>query len=126
MSRYRSISAFGSMYSEEDFEKYLGRLNALTSEYTPWQHTKARKEHEDEFGDIIKEGEIYFKRSYGGGYDAVLKLSRRSMEILIDCVFNDNFFLESIADKIKEARWERLKNEHARYSPLSKLFGETS
>jgi hypothetical protein len=120
------MSIYGSIYSEEDFKKYLGRLNALTSEYTPWQDTKARKEHQDEFGDIIKEGDIYYKRSYGPSYSDVLKLSRRSIEIVIYCLFNGNFSLENIADKIKEARWERLKNAHARYSPVSQLLEETN
>ena len=44
------------IYSQEELNKKINLLNALTNEYVQWQYTGARKNHEDLFGDDIENG----------------------------------------------------------------------
>jgi hypothetical protein len=96
------------IYTDEQFEKYLKRLNALGNPYSNWSYIQARKVHVDELGDQILNGEIYFKRSYGVAYNDVFKLSRRSMDKVLFLLFNGNFYLQTIADQFIMKEFEKL------------------
>lgn len=97
------------IYSEEEFSLYLRRLNGLFPSLQNWQSSKARKEHEDFFGEIIKRGEIYYKRSNGAGWDNEIKLSEKSMENIIYLIFDGNFPLQKLADEVIENRFDEMK-----------------
>ena len=97
------------IYKEEELEKKVKLLNALINQYSPWQETVARKEHEDLFGVAIKKDEMYFKRTLGGTYDDVIKMSRQSMDKFVYCLFNANASLEALAEKLETIRMEDLR-----------------
>ena len=86
------------IYSDEEFGKMVEELNSFNRNFK-WRATQARKEHEDLFGDIINEHQIYFKRE-GLAYHDVIKLSRCSMELLLYAVFHNNFFLHTLSEEI--------------------------
>ena len=97
------------IYSEEESQRLVWMLNALYfgSPYfgfDGWKPTKARKNHEDAFGDEIQEGEMYFKRQYYQAWDSVLKLSRRSMDKLLFAVYGGNTDLEKFCEKLHETK----------------------
>jgi hypothetical protein len=48
--------------NDEDFYKYLAYFNELTNDFSQWKEIKARKEHIDEYGDLIKKNDFYFSR----------------------------------------------------------------
>ena len=50
------------IYNDDELRKLVEKLNGLYPSFYEWRLTKARKEHEDEFGDKILEGQLYFKR----------------------------------------------------------------
>ncbi len=112
------------IYNDDELRKLLEKLNAPFSGFYQWEFTKARKEHEDEFGDEIAVGEVYFKRKYGLAWDAVLKLSRDSMEKMLYCVFNGNFLLEDICEELVKEKKERLAEAYEKISPLKHLMGK--
>lgn len=95
--------------SDKEFNLYLDRLNSLLKYDFEWQYTQARKDHKDMFDVEIKEGENYFKRPYGASYDAVLKLSRLSMERLLYAVFAGNCNLEYLSDKLIRKQAEDIR-----------------
>ncbi len=111
--------------NEDEFREDFERLNAVTSEPL-WQPTKARKEHEDLFGVRIASGEIYYKRRVGSAWDAAIRLSRQSIERLLYALLQANPLLQELADEIHEARLERLREMHARYSPLRTLMEDVN
>jgi hypothetical protein len=111
-------------FSDEEFREMVEKLNALTPFAFPWQPTTARKAHEDHFGEAIQDGEVYFKRQVGAGWSDAIKLSRLSMERMLDALFSANPGLEGIAERIHEARQEEMREAHQRYSPLNALFRE--
>lgn len=90
--------------SENAFQVALNRLNAINNEWTQWQATAARKEHKDEFGDLIAAGETYYSLSSPGSQSANFKLSRRSMKTYLTMVFWPAPSLETLADQRLVAR----------------------
>jgi hypothetical protein len=104
-----------------DVDELLGRFNALFGGWNEWRPTSARKEHQDLFGEVICDGEIYYKRQMGPAWDDVIKLSRLSMERLLYAVFYGNSRLENIAARIEQAEQSRLQEEHDLCSPLTDL-----
>jgi hypothetical protein len=56
----------GELHSFE-VNKVLDTFNALFPG-RPWKHTSARKEHVDLFGEVIKNGEIYYQQHVGAGW----------------------------------------------------------
>jgi hypothetical protein len=111
-------------YSDEELAKMVRKLNALTSRWSPWQRTQARKEHEDLFEETIQPNEVYFKRRVGSAWGDDIKLSRLSMERLLFVLFDANPSLEKLAEQIGKERLERLREEHERCSPVARLFRE--
>lgn len=107
---------------DKDLHEKVKRLNALMPEYDPWRWTRARKEHQDLFGRKVQPYQYYFKRQSGPGWHEVIKLSRESMELLLYALFDGNPNLRQMADRINEIRLERLCEEHARCSPVDRLF----
>ena len=107
------------IYSFE-VNKVLDTFNALFPGQ-PWKHTSARKEHVDLFGEVIKNGESYYRRHVGAGWGDVVRLSRLSMERLIYVFFHTNPLLREIAKEFYEIEFERLRQMHAKYNPLSQF-----
>ena len=106
---------FEQYYSEKELHEMVDRINAFASEYSPWQFTKARKEHLDLFGEVIKPGEHYFKHGRGPAFDDVIKLSALSMERLCFALFESAIFLKPIADQILKQRQKKM------FQAMSKL-----
>lgn len=100
---------YGLYFRNEDgFREDFNRFNALFGEYR-WQTTDARKNHQDEFGNPIQEGETYFSRDMGPSWTDKAKLSRRSMEILLRCVMWSNPRAEMVAEELKKVDQDRLR-----------------
>ena len=97
------------MSPDEEFRVHLEALNGLHHELSQWQGTSATKDHVDEFGDTINSGDNYYSRPLGGSVSAVLKLSRRSMETLLDCLFSTNGPLLQYGHQVKNQRFEQLR-----------------
>lgn len=90
-----------SMYDQEqEFRERLAMLNALTDVDFQWQWRTARKNHIDEFGDAVRAGEQYFRRDCVGAYHDVIKMSRASMEKLLEAMFRGNQFGALICAKL--------------------------
>ena len=47
-------------YTEKELHEMVDRINAFASECSPWKLTHARREHQDLFGEVIKQGDHYF------------------------------------------------------------------
>lgn len=97
------------IYDDNQLIKYVELLNALYPEYFGWQVTHARKDHEDEFENIIKSGEIYFTREIDSWNR--YKLSKKSMSNLICCIFGNNPSLLSTAENILKEREIRFREK---------------
>ena len=95
---------FRYFIAEDDFELSIARINALGNPYLKWQLTQARKNHTDEFGEIIKAGDDYYKKSSGPSYSDVVKLSRKSMNIFAFLYFLDTPGLRNLADEVIKKR----------------------
>ena len=95
-------------YSEKELHEMVDRINAFASEYSPWNLTHARKEHQDLFGDVIKPGEYYFKHGSGPAFDDVIKLSALSMEKLCFALFESAIFLKPLANQILKQRQKKM------------------
>lgn len=106
------------MNEEDKLWKDVRRLNALLGSYSAFVETTARKEHEDEFGNKINEGELYFKRQVGEGYHQVVKISKNSMNQIIEIIFGRSQHLVDLADKILEADMEKLRNAMEKMSNM--------
>jgi hypothetical protein len=102
-------------YSEKELHEMVDRINAFTSECSPWKVTHARREHQDWFGEVIKEGDHYFKYGRGPAFDEAIKLSALSMEKLCFALFESAVFLKPIADQILKQRQKRM------FKAMSKL-----
>lgn len=96
--------------NDEEFDAKLVCLNALYGSRLHgakrWEYVEARKEHIDEFGDSIQKGDLYLRRYREGFAYDVFKISRRSMETVLEMLFlNNESFLAYAAElrgKIEE------------------------
>lgn len=93
-------------YSDDELQRYVELLNTLYHPWYGWRLVSARKDHHDLFGDQISERELYYKRRYHPAWDAVVKVSRRSMDALIYCLFGTNLELERLTKDLERERWE--------------------
>ena len=110
------------IYDDKRLHELVEKLNAIGSSFNEWSLTKARKQHDDEFNYTIEEGQLYFNKQYGCGYDEVLKLSRTSMEMLLFCLFNGNSTFERMCERLVEENRKRLREDHMAYSPLGMIL----
>lgn len=94
--------------SDDEFWEAFRRLQALSGDWSRWDTPEARKKHVDEFGAQIEPGEIYFRRQVGASFSCVAKLSRASMEILLDVTVKTCPQMTVIADDLIEQANERL------------------
>ena len=80
--------------NDEEFDAKLDCLNALYGSrfhgMSKWEYVEARKRHTDEFGDTIQASEEYFRRNRGGFAYDMFKVSRRSMETILELLFFKN------------------------------------
>src|SRR5947199_7773314 len=67
-------------YSEKELHEMVDRINAFSSVYSPWKFTQARKAHQDSFGEVIKQGDHYFRYQRGPAFDDAVKLSALSID----------------------------------------------
>ncbi len=109
------------IYSQTELRDLVDALNALHPPFDQWKYTNSRKGHEDEFGAIIQNGDVYFKREHGG-YDQALKLSRDSMEKLVFCIFDGNLGLLAMCKRLVEEYQEAVAEDHRKHSPLPGLL----
>jgi hypothetical protein len=105
------------IHSDGEFEKALGRLNALTGGLFRWGETEARKQHKDLFGDVIRLRDIYFKRQYGAAYDSIVRLSRSSMDKVLFAVLTCSEQLTQLGDRLLEQEHEQMREVMEREAP---------
>lgn len=91
-------------YSDEGLHGMVEKLNAFTSTMFPWRLVQARKQHEDIFGETIKDREMYFKIEAGQAFDNVIKVSQGSMDKLVFVLFRTSPMLEDLAGRILKDR----------------------
>ena len=108
---------------EADFNRALTAFNALFNLYDQWQVTRARKEHEDLFGEPIQPGEFYYKQQTGPAWDQVTKLSQLSMERVLYVVLVGNSRLQALGERELAERQSQMRADHDRYSPVNSLLG---
>ena len=106
-----------------DFNRALAAFNALFTRYDQWQVTRARKEHEDLFGEPIQPGEFYYKQQIGPAWDQVTKLSQLSMERLLYVIMVGNPRLLALGERESAAREAQMRADHDRYCPADNLLG---
>jgi len=94
--------------NDKAFQLALDRLNAIGDRHQPWQLTEAKKNHTDKFGQPIKFGEDYYKKSNGSAYGNDIKLSEKSIESFAYLFFLNTPQLINLADKSIEERNEEL------------------
>ena len=95
-----------SNYSNDELNKYVDALNELSYRALEgWKLTRANKQHEDIFYDIVKDGEFYYtQQSFGSRW--IEKLSRHSMGKIIDIIFGSQKGLASFKALIE------IKDQH--------------
>lgn len=91
------------IYNDHESQGMLEKLNALGSEYSQWHATKARKEHECEFGCKIKSDEIYYKKEYGAWHE-VSKLCENCMDKVLFLTIGINRTIQDIAELLIEKK----------------------
>ena len=115
-------SKYCGVYTDEQLETYVELLNTLYPWLSEWRLVRARKNHNDEFGDSVPKDEFYYKRSHGVPRDDQ-KLSRRSMDSLVLCLFNGNPGLvrltKEFGQEIQERMQALMRNTLERFSPLA-------
>jgi len=74
-------------FSDDEIPDMLRKLNFCYDPPFQWQSRKARKAHQDLFGDAVRPGERYFRLRMGGSYANDLKLSPHSMERFLFALF---------------------------------------
>ncbi len=108
--------------NDEEFDVKLVCLNALYGSgfhgMSKWEYVEARKQHTDEFGDTIQASEVYFRRNRGGFAYDMFKVSRRSMETILELLFfkNEPFlaYTRELKAKINELGDKELKEAFQR------------
>jgi len=105
---------------DETFELAVARINALGNEYQPWKVTQARKNHTDEFGQVIETGEDYYKKSSGPAFDDDVKLSKKSMDDFAYLFFLNTPSLINLADKVINKQKEELRKAMESLDPEDK------
>lgn len=109
------------IYSDDELQAYVKLLNTLYYPSDEWRLVRARKDHDDLFGDQISEGEFYYKREYGAAWDDVIKVSRRSMDALMYCLFCGNLELERLTKDLERQRQEEIHKRFMAARPLQHL-----
>lgn len=89
-------------YDDKELSVLIRQLNALLGLYYEFRYTDARKQHTDELGDVIKRGDVYFKRRRGVAYDDVIKLSRASMDAVLFALFDGSEILRGLGASLLE------------------------
>lgn len=94
--------------SEEDFWADFGTFNGFFDP-SRWQETRAAKVHVDEFGQAVAEGDFYFTRTLGLGSRERLKISRASMEVILEVFFLENPEGRALGERLIENRQQRMR-----------------
>ena len=104
-------------YSAEASAAMFKMLDAISDQTLPWQETKARKEHVDLFGEAIRPGKYYFKRSTGPGFHVVVKLSQASMNRVLYALFAGNLRLQRLAQYLIQEQLSKMREALNTFSP---------
>jgi len=114
--------SYDDYYSEKELEALVEKLNAFASPVCPWRLIRARKDHEDFFGERIKEFDDYY-RFQGAVFHDTVKLSRLSMARLCFVLFQSTIALRPIADYLLQ---KKEKERQRVIAKLSASFGNKS
>lgn len=93
----------------EEFWASFKTFDALNPDWERWQRTTAAKEHEDIFGDTVESGEVYFKKHVGPAFDAVEKVSLRSMVRMVYLMLVRNPRLQSVGEEFEAREFDRMR-----------------
>ena len=90
--------------TEEQILEMIRLLNRTYEYPFQWISQRSQKEHIDQFGRPINNGETYWHMRMGGSYNNDLKLSQASMERLLFVLFapQPKWELDSIAARQQE------------------------
>jgi hypothetical protein len=103
------------IYRREEVREFLGLLGAFGIPPEEWEFTKANKDHVDAFGQPIADGEIYFKRQFGMGWQQNVKVSMLSMQGLLHVLFGTNSWGRVVATRLKEMDPSWFEGAHESY-----------
>ena len=96
------------IYSDDELQANVELLNVFYPRDSEWRFVRALKDRCDElFGDSISGDESHYVRYYSP-WNSV-RVSRRSMEALISCLFNDNPQLEKLAKDFQREKRETVQ-----------------
>jgi hypothetical protein len=114
----------GLCYDDDALYEMVSRLNTLFPESAPWRPIKARREHNDLFGNVIGDGDVYYGRQVGAGWDDAIRLSRVSMDTLLYALFTRNPGLREAADEVVRLRVKRMSDVYRRLGLVAGLSGD--
>src|SRR4051812_16418026 len=98
----------------DEFQSSLELLNVVTG--PEFRATQAQIEHTDEFADLILPGETYYRRDAPNSFMPQVKLSRRSMERVLNAVVSCNLRLISMAEPLVAEQKRELQRACSRVS----------
>lgn len=97
-------------HTEEELSDMFKKLDAISDQRSgAWHESKAKKEHTDIFGETVRPGRYYFKRTIGPGFHNVVKLSQASMDRLLHAVFAGNPQLLFIAEYFQKKQMDDMR-----------------
>jgi len=91
---------------EQHLDDYVGLLNALSWEYTPWNEPKAQKQHECEFGCLIERGSRYFRKQWSPDHREDVKLCHACMVRMLFALFGTDQEATKRGVAIDKQRWD--------------------
>ena len=98
------------IYCEEKTAEKIRILNSCYPAFSQWEQRKARKIHKDMFGEVIQEGELYFRMRIDLQFSNDLKLSIRSMDSFLYAVFGPGPYWEKDAVQIIQQKMDKVRS----------------
>ena len=95
---------------DRDFEEQLEKFNSFYSAAGDWKPTQARKKHEDEFGNNIEIGDVYFKKSICRFSNYDLKLSKKSIDVLFGLLFEEPSSFNALGEELAKERRKEFRD----------------
>ena len=88
--------------TQNEFSKFKGKIFIFSGDI-------GKKNHTDEFSEVIETGDDYYKKSIGQAFDSNVKLSKKSMGRFAYLYFVNSNVLENLADKVISKKNEELR-----------------